>query len=111
MEWATVKSKLSELRRLYNENNKKLDNINRQKLKELKSYEENELKLKEKMRKLNTLKSRISELTKLTIAKEKPKEPKVDPLPKREEIKNDKNKVTTDEREVKKWNVPTSYNL
>lgn len=69
MEWATVKSKLSELRRLYNENNKKLDNINRQKLKELKSYEENELKLKEKMRKLNTLKSRISELTKLTIAK------------------------------------------
>jgi hypothetical protein len=39
MEWATVKSKLSELRRLYAENNKKLDNINRQKLREYKSYE------------------------------------------------------------------------
>jgi hypothetical protein len=43
--------------------------INRQKLRELKSFEENELKLKEKQRKLNTLKNRIAELTKLTVAK------------------------------------------
>ena len=41
MEWNSVKSKLTELRRLYQENNKKLDLINRQKLRELKSYEEN----------------------------------------------------------------------
>lgn len=47
------------------------------------------------MRKLNTLKSRISELTKLTIAKEKQKEPKIEPLIKREETKNDKNKIVS----------------
>lgn len=62
------------------------------------------------MRKLNTLKSRIAELTKLTVAKEKPKEPKTEPLVKKEEVKNDKNKVVT-EREVKKWNVPSAYNI
>jgi hypothetical protein len=40
-EWQTVKNKLAELRRGYQENNKKLDLINRQKIRELKSYEEN----------------------------------------------------------------------
>ena len=59
-----------ELRQTYQENNKKLDLISRQKMRELHSYEENELKLKEKMRKLHTLRSRISELTKLTVLKE-----------------------------------------
>ena len=40
-EWMTVKSKLFELRKDYQENNKKLDQLGRQKLRELKSYEEN----------------------------------------------------------------------
>jgi hypothetical protein len=64
-----VKSSLDHLRKTYQDNNKKLDMISRQKARELKSYEENELKLKEKLRKLNTLRSRIAELTKLTIMK------------------------------------------
>ena len=72
-EWMTVKAKLYELRKDYQENNKKLDHLGRQKLRELKSYEENELKLKEKMRKLHTLRNRISELTKLTINRGPPK--------------------------------------
>jgi hypothetical protein len=48
------------------------------------------------MRKLNTLKSRIAELGKLTVMKESKEvkeQPKLEPLPKREEFsKNDKNK-------------------
>ena len=106
----TVKSKLSELRRLYQENNKKLDGINRQKIRQLKSFEENQLKLKEKTRKLNTLKSRLAELTKLTVVKEK-KEQKKDPLLQYEENKNDKNKSFSQEREVKKWNMPQTFSL
>ena len=37
-EWQTVKSKLYELRKDYQENNKKLEQLGRQKLRELKSY-------------------------------------------------------------------------
>jgi hypothetical protein len=39
-----------------------------------------------------------------------PKEPRPEPLPKKEEGRNDKNK-SMDDREVKKWNVPEGFIL
>ena len=51
------------------------------------------MKLKEKSRKLNALKSRIAELTKLTVAKKGEENLPKEPLPKKTEVKNDKNKM------------------
>lgn len=58
-EWQTVKIQLAELKKLHQENGKKIELIVRQKNRELKSSEENDLKLKERHRKLNTLKSKL----------------------------------------------------
>ena len=58
-EWQTVKIQLAELKKLHQENGKKIELIVRQKNRELKSSEENGLKLKERHRKLNTLKSKL----------------------------------------------------
>ena len=70
------------------------------------------MKLKEKTRKLNALKSRIAELTKLTVAKKGEEVPQKEPLPKKSEIKNDKNRTGPDnDRQVKRWNVPESFHV
>ena len=60
------------------------------------------------------MKSRIAELTKLTVAKKgaEIKEAPKEPLPKISEVRNDKNKIGPNaDREVKKWNMPETFHV
>lgn len=64
-EWQVVRAQLAELKKNHEESNKKIEQLTRLRNKEIKSSEENELRLKEKQRKLQTIKTKLEELNKL----------------------------------------------
>jgi hypothetical protein len=50
---------LAELKKVHEESNKKIETLSRLRNKEIKSFEDNELRLKEKQRKLQILKTKM----------------------------------------------------
>ena len=70
-EWQIIRAQLVELKRNHEENNKKIEQLTRQRNKEIKSMEENEDRYKEKQRKLNSIRTKMNELAKLVGGDEK----------------------------------------
>lgn len=58
-EWQVIRSQLAELKKVHEESNKKIETLSRLRNKEIKSFEDNELRLKEKQRKLQILKTKM----------------------------------------------------
>lgn len=123
-EWQVVRAQLAELKKTHDENNKKIEQLTRMRNKEIKSLEDNELKLKDRQRKLVTVKAKVAELAKL-VSSEKEKEEKREATARRVEnteedgsqyegvMQNGKKvfkaKNPDDEREVKRWIIPQGY--
>ena len=55
-----MRAQLAELKKTHEENNRKIETLTRMRNKELKSCEDNELRTKDKQRRLATLKAKLS---------------------------------------------------
>ena len=59
-----MRTQLAELKKVHEDNNKKIEQLTRLRNKEVKSSEENEERLKDKQRKLQAVRSKMAELAK-----------------------------------------------
>ena len=64
-EWQIIRAQLADLKRNHEDNNKKIEQLTRQRNRELKSAEDNDALFKEKQRKLNSIRTKMNELAKL----------------------------------------------
>jgi len=66
-----IESKLAEMKRVHDENNKRIENLNRNKNRLLKLSQDNEVKYEEVLKKIENVKGKIESISKIVTIKEK----------------------------------------